>query len=368
MWESTETQKAGHMLYYTGGTTGNETKGANWRVEQVERPSVLEISDAYVLPTGVVLANNTYVFDLAPRTCKQRELNPQPGVPLPMPPSDQQGRPCKRAVDGHSLYVTVQWWGRAYYHSFIEQASRLAPFQERIFKDDHTHPFSQVTILRPNIYPSMATYALNLLGLENTTVMQIDQQYEECASASMVLLPTSHGCSRPNAIAIRLFRKQLREVLLHQVIPTATLFTRRPVLVIKRPHGWKRSVTNFYEFLSALRKHLEPQEQVVVHYGTESVRDQALMFYQAKLIVGPHGAGMSNVLFSPDDAKLIDNDLGFVDLASKLGMEHHVIVCAPYINSTYMIKFDIDRIVSVVEQALRNPFIPAPSLESSVES
>ncbi|MBV9736152.1 MAG: glycosyltransferase family 61 protein, partial [Acidisphaera sp.] len=65
-----------------------------------------------------------------------------------------------------------------------------------------------------------------------------------------------------------------------------------------------------------------------------SFKEQILLFQHAEFVIAPHGAGLSNLLFCPGTAKVIElmpemeMRPFFWLLASKLGLMHGLLACA----------------------------------------
>lgn len=76
--------------------------------------------------------------------------------------------------------------------------------------------------------------------------------------------------------------------------------TRR--FYLSRNDGWRRRVTNEERIFSLL----EPLgfEHIVI--GKRTIREQAALFSQASHVVGSHGAGMTNLVFSSPQTKLME--------------------------------------------------------------
>lgn len=104
-------------------------------------------------------------------------------------------------------------------------------------------------------------------------------------------------------------------------IPTGAMNPRR--IYISRSRSNKRNVVNEEELLPVLRKH----GFLVVHLEDHPWRDQVSLMQTAKLIVGPHGAGLTNMAYSYNSARIIEianpayRNPCFYTLASACG--HH---------------------------------------------
>lgn len=65
-------------------------------------------------------------------------------------------------------------------------------------------------------------------------------------------------------------------------------------LYLSRNDGWRRRITNEDEVLKAL----EPYGYEHIVIGSRTIKEQAELFAQASHVVGPHGAAMTNLVFS----------------------------------------------------------------------
>ena len=103
--------------------------------------------------------------------------------------------------------------------------------------------------------------------------------------------------------------------------PLAGPASRR--IVVHRKQG-RRGIRNETEFYATLTE----RGFDIVRLETMSLREQIALFSQASFIVGVHGAGFANIVFSPPGAKLIEimpvgyRMPGYVILASQLGHEY----------------------------------------------
>ena len=96
----------------------------------------------------------------------------------------------------------------------------------------------------------------------------------------------------PEAIAL------LRESFLSHV--PSTLNDMQQCIYIARSGGTHRSITNELKVISTLEK----MGFVIVYPGKLSFVEQIATFANAKIIVGPTGAGMANIVFAKPDCKI----------------------------------------------------------------
>ncbi len=73
-------------------------------------------------------------------------------------------------------------------------------------------------------------------------------------------------------------------------------------LYLSRNDGWRRRITNENEVFSAL----EPYGYEHIVIGRRNIWEQAKLFSQASHVVGPHGAAMTNLVFSSSTCQLME--------------------------------------------------------------
>lgn len=73
-------------------------------------------------------------------------------------------------------------------------------------------------------------------------------------------------------------------------------------LYLSRNDGWRRRITNEEEIYAALKP--LGYEHIVI--GKRSIKEQAALFSEASHVVGPHGAAMTNLVFSSAQTKLLE--------------------------------------------------------------
>lgn len=134
-------------------------------------------------------------------------------------------------------------------------------------------------------------------------------------------------------------------------------------IYVTRRQAPSRRVLNEDALLDALAPFgVEP-----VELEGASLADQIRMFAESRLIVGPHGAGLANMVFCPPSASVVELgleerialDIGevFWGLASGLGLDYSLVlahrVASGHPPADGDLVVDIDAVVGTVESALR---------------
>lgn len=198
---------------------------------------------------------------------------------------------------------------------------------------------------------------LQLVGVKKRNI--IVASIFEFITAPKVYLPTVSRCGNAHPLAA----KRWNEILTAKV--RSQLFTglasdgdalNRTILVKRRP-GTTRSAVNHDELMAVLNRNLPVEESMVEFTGDETMEQTAAMFFQAKVIVAPHGAGLSNMVFSRSDTKVIEvfflgpPNYCYAVLAGQLGFEYHNVIGG---RDGSQIVYDVDPTVSLVKRVLRH--------------
>lgn len=175
------------------------------------------------------------------------------------------------------------------------------------------------------------------------------------------------------------YTRALRE---HVLASCARAIARSPYtrarhrrIFVARQDSHVRVVSN----MKALERELEKRRFFVVNPGQLSWIDQIALFAQASVVVGVHGAGMLNILWSGPDTQVVEiytratlNRNTFRHIAAQMGMPYRVyleddarVVDAPNTSDSLSIDVDIERLmgqlagIGILPRTLR--FAPARS-------
>ena len=125
---------------------------------------------------------------------------------------------------------------------------------------------------------------------------------------------------------------------MHSVLKTRGLFPDpdplyKGCIVYVSRIGTVRGFPNEMDFIIYLNKRFG--DKLVVHTGREPLLDQIAMFAKAKIVVGNHGAGLTNFVFTQPGASLImvpmdpHVEFCFGHLVAALGERHWVVSAVP---------------------------------------
>ena len=188
---------------------------------------------------------------------------------------------CRDLVGRYYTIASPHWSG--YYHWLTEVLPRLFALD--------TLPNDDVRILINAPLNPWQRESLELLGYGEQRCVPIGDQYFR---AEILYLPSFVGDPSPHPFACRWLRERL--------LPAGDPPRRHRRLYVTRRLARCRRVANEEE--------LEP---ILIDHGFEiieaeslSFSEQVCLFSQAEVVAGPHGAGLSNILFAPAGCKVLE--------------------------------------------------------------
>jgi len=227
---------------------------------------------------------------------------------LPTIPAEYPERPVYR-----ELFVMTQFWGTSFFHKIVEVMPRVAPYVEFLRDNPSVH------IHAPEDR-SQVSEMLRMLSVDPVRVVT------GITRAKLVYLPQGTPCGFPDARSIQLLSKRLREHVQSKHRP----FRNR--LIYVRRSGLRRfAVEAPIEFvLRAVAERRQLNFTVFSDRPTPPLSRAAELFNDAVAVVGPHGAGLSNVVFCEPGTALIEGvcnephvNMCYQMTAHMLGLRYH---------------------------------------------
>ncbi|SPQ95364.1 unnamed protein product (mitochondrion) [Plasmodiophora brassicae] len=181
----------------------------------------------------------------------------------------------------------VQVWGYGFYHFFMEQFMRLALVYDDVIADP------SIRILAFTMGDA-SNFLFDLAGIDPSRVISYNEN--RVWFARRLIVPATTGCGQARSPAVQFFNRVFRQRWAarngaHLVERDARL----RIVVQKRSSS--RSLSNHDDLVKALANTF-PDADIVVYGPSESMDDAVRKHYVADLIVAPHGAGISNVVFA----------------------------------------------------------------------
>jgi hypothetical protein len=232
----------------------------------------------------------------------------------------EKSKPTVLPCHSGSLCSFVNRLESNYYHWMIEWCGQI----EGLFH------YREVTGITPQILirsdgPAYLRDSLELLGYDPALLLewQPEQSLLHVDRLIVTSIPGVRVASSPRSL------RWLRQRFLSGAgINMDHVTPKRNLYIPRRAGGW-RYVINDAEVCDVLTRHgfeiLNPEKL--------SLRDQVSIFSEANLIVGMHGAGLTNILFAPHAHMLeLIGDYGggdYYSMTSGLGQQYSYLNCHP---------------------------------------
>ena len=277
------------------------------------------IQDGIVNMVGDVISGS---LKIVPFTCSHDSI---PTIPREYPDS-----PIYKEV-----FVVTQFWGESFFHRMIEVMPRLAPF---------------LSFLRSN--PSIKIHAPRDRGMTYEMMKLFDLNPERIVvgiiRAKIIYLPQGTPCGFPQVQSLQLlshhFRNSLKDNRSFQNNSVVSFSPRNKLIMIRRS-GTRRFLHD--QEMEVLLKNFSEKHGLILHIFSDNaipgLVETISLFNSAFIVVAPHGAGLSNVLFSEPGTLVVEGvcnpphvNMCFQFVSHVLGHRYHAIPsisgCESYIN------------------------------------
>ena len=234
-----------------------------------------------------------------------------------------------------------------YFHWMAESLVHYMEVREYV-------PDIQVVI--PTQCPSFVRESLAFLGMDRILTVDMDMTYE-CSTLYKVDYVAKDRWANhvfhiysPSFRGLRLLRKALRSSV--PAIPTTLVYVRRTRGI--------RSVEQDTYLIDRLR---EIYQDTFVVFEGGSFQEQSALFSSAKMIFGPHGAGLTNMLFCPEGTTVLELQLSpncntcFEYMAAGIGFPYiGYRGCTSYYYGTYTpTEQDLEILVQCIQTKFGSP-------------
>ena len=187
------------------------------------------------------------------------------------------------------VFVIAHYWGGGFFHMAIEGLPRLVPYLQ--FLRQHQH----IKIHLLTMASSKEAYERYFKMLD----INPDRIVTGHVRANIVYLPKGGSCGAIAEPHGQIFSREMRSFIAAQYPRETAAESARTVVLIHRSHS--RHLKQYALIKSKLQTIAHDYKLDFKIYSdapTPSNRDTWLMFYNAVMIVAPHGAGLSNMLLS----------------------------------------------------------------------
>jgi hypothetical protein len=190
--------------------------------------------------------------------------------------------PASEKLSGR--YFTVAGLGGSgYYHWFADVLPRLEAW-EGLHADD-------VTLIVNTPIDGWKQESLDLLGVGNASILQLGRRHIEL---ELLYFPSYVGAPSPHPAGCEWLRKRLLPA------ERPDRGTRR--IYISRSRARSRRLLNESELVPTLQEY----GFETVYAESLSLAEQIRRFSEAEAIVAPHGAGLTNMIWSPPCCRILE--------------------------------------------------------------
>ena len=218
------------------------------------------------------------------------------------------------------VFNCVQKWAYGYYHWLCEIFPRL--FYIKLYIENNKAIFENKKIVLMLYYNNeFIRQYLEILNLKNVSICPYNYNIEY--KCNCVFMMTPSYCGNPSRDSIMLVRKSI--FMNNILVPKINI-------VLKRTNN--RIISNFDEMMNLLQTKYNNYEWIVFDDSDpkwKSMTNTIQLFSSAKLIIGAHGAGLSNMMFSSDKVKVIElhptscGNVCYWHLSHILGNTHNIL-------------------------------------------
>jgi capsular polysaccharide biosynthesis protein len=283
-----------------------------------------DVSNQYVaaIPAAFVEGEAGMVYDAAGNVYHLPFMfhnRTNPTLPVPRLSPQQAAQQCTHHYP--RMASVIQRYGHMYYHWLEETLPRVVMLQDAgaLTPDTKLLTWGQ---------PYEAAW-LQALGVRPDQIVTYDPETLYCAD--LLLVPTPVPRITPPKEALMATRSALGVAVLPE--------SQRDIIVyVSRKNEPTRRVANEEQLLRSIRATF-PSTPVVVYENSLSPEASIELFQRAKVVIGPHGAGLSHILFSAPGTAVVeflfmaDPPMMFWHTASALGQEYWLL---PVPQSYYM--------------------------------
>jgi capsular polysaccharide biosynthesis protein len=229
--------------------------------------------------------------------------------------------------------VPLQKWGKEFYHFVNENLPKIL----RIFEYNPKIPI--LTFYNDTYIKSILTYA----GVTNPIIPYDGKQFYTIKNAILI---TETASGNPSPKDIDLVRKYIRVDETQQ----------KDVIVLIYRKEYLRSIVNFDSMYEGLKAQF-PTEQFVI-FDSLPFDKTVQLFQRAKLVIGAHGAGLSNMIFGAKKTPVIEIfpttvvNVCYWHLSWTLQNPHYILAATPTGNPALQITVNPDELYAVINKAL----------------
>ncbi|CEM11192.1 unnamed protein product [Vitrella brassicaformis CCMP3155] len=190
-----------------------------------------------------------------------------------------------------SVVLLVAMWGDNYFHFLIENFMRLALVYDLLREDTSSRVLSHTNL-------KWSWRFFELLGIDSSRVIPYDKP---CFFVERLIVPSATKCGHSRAPAVRL----IRNLLIANIEKTLKLPMKTKPHILIQVRRKSRALSNLRALSARLRRSF-PHVKVEYFRPKDSFEQAMRKHMQADVVIAPHGAGLSNMVFCAKGAEIIE--------------------------------------------------------------
>jgi hypothetical protein len=184
---------------------------------------------------------------------------------------------------GPYALLGAHWW-QGYYHWVLDVLPRISVLE--CFDQ-----WNQIPLIIPEGTTNQQYESLRMVGISSNRITRRGGEYWE---VDLLYFPSVlGGTGNPSPWAVSWLRDRLLNGL---------RFENTRLLYVTRRDARSRRIVNEERIVKFLRR----QGFEIICPGELSFSEQVRLFAQARVVIGPHGSGLTNMIFAPRNALLIE--------------------------------------------------------------
>ena len=190
------------------------------------------------------------------------------------------------------IFVVCQYWGEAFFHKMMEGMPRMAPFLPFL----RQHPTIFIHMCNRD---SHTDYLFRVLGIDPSRIIS------GTAHGKLVYLPRSTACGRMLISEGQLLSSEYRTYIMKNL--TSDEKAWNSVVLIKRSHKrYFKEQSQIENIVNLSATKFGFRYELFSDNPPPSAEETMLIFYRARIVIAPHGAGLSNMLFCRPGTGIIE--------------------------------------------------------------
>ena len=249
----------------------------------------------------------------------------------------------------------AQRWGTNYYHFFTECLSRLVGMRKLLLEN----PSLPLLLPKPQRATAFIQETLDLLALPNPLIYQEEPGYlcaDHLYTVDWVPVPEDTKPdteTKPPASLLRIVRRVMNSKISSSTLPSSR------VIYISRGSAANRQIINEQRLIDAVNSSLPPKFELHIFTGPFHLNRTIELFSRATLVIGIHGAGLTNMIFMPPGSMVLELALpepcfrDYLHLAAALGHDYHYVILPMNVYANAVV-VDVNEVKTAVMTILRS--------------